>query len=92
MLNDPLVHEQASEFAERLARWARDPRERIERAFLLAFGRPPRSDEIAEGLRYLDQVQAPFRAAGEPDDEQSAAAWSSYLRVLLSSNEFVFVD
>ena len=67
MLNDPFVHEQAGRLADRLAGEADEPAARIERAFLLAFGRPPTEAEVREGLEYLDRIDGPLRAAGIAD-------------------------
>ena len=69
-----------------------EPTARIARAFLLAFARPPTDAEVREGLEYLDRIDGPLRAAGIADEARPRAAWSSYLRVLLGSNEFVFID
>ena len=59
MLNDEFVHEQAGRLADRLAAEADEPAARIERAFLLAFGRPPTEEEVREGLEYLDRIDGP---------------------------------
>ena len=45
LLNDAFVIQQAGHFAARLRTMSDDPRRRIEAAFALAFGRPPRADE-----------------------------------------------
>ena len=91
-LNDEFVHEQAGRLADRLAAEATDPAARVERAFRLAFGRPPATDEVEGGAR----VPREDRRAAEGREcrrrQRSRAAWASYLRVLLGSNEFVFVD
>jgi hypothetical protein len=47
LLNDPFMIRQAEFFAERLKRQSPDPGRRIEAAYRLAFGRPPRADERA---------------------------------------------
>ena len=92
VLNDEFVHEQAGRLADRLAAEADGPAARIARAYLLAFGRPPTEAEVREGLEYLDRIDGPLRAAGIADAGRPRAAWASYLRVVLGSNEFVFVD
>jgi hypothetical protein len=90
-MNSEFVDTQARVTADRLGRETSDPRARIGRAFLLALGRPATSTEIEEGLDYLGLV-----AQSLPDSEnrknRDQSAWASYLRVLLSCNEFVFVD
>jgi len=80
-LNDPFVHDQARKFSERVAKEGSDDSSRIERAYLLAFGRPPCADERSAGLDYLSKA----RTAHGPD------AWPSYARVLFRLSEFVYV-
>jgi hypothetical protein len=89
MMNDPFVHELAAKFADRLCQAEREDTRRIERAHRLAFGRPPTPEESRLGESYLRQVH---KELDLPPDKQERAAWASYVRVLLSSNEFIFVD
>ena len=58
------------------------PQERIRRAFLLAYGRPPRQPEVQLGLTFL-------ASAGEG---AGLTAWEQYAQVLLAANEFMYVD
>jgi hypothetical protein len=92
LMNSDFVHEQAARFAQRLAGETRSPGERIRRAFLMAFGRPADESEVAEGVEYIAQLEAPLEAAEVGGEERSHAAWASYTRVLLSSSEFMFVE
>ena len=62
--------------------------ERIERAFLLALGRPVSDEERTRSLDYLAQVRQRARSAGQAE----GVAWESLARALLLSSEFVYVD
>jgi len=88
MMNDPFLHEQARRFAARVLSERPDDATRIERAYLLAVGRAPASDERRTGLEFLAAVRAKLRSAGLPEEQ----AWESHARVILRLNEFVFVD
>jgi len=77
MMNDPFVREQARKFAARLTGSRKDDAARVELAYLLAFGRPPDSDERAAGEGFVRSV---------PD------GWAVYSQALLSLNEFIFVE
>jgi hypothetical protein len=90
MLNSDFAHKQAKRWAERLAREGGTPRERLKSAFQLALGRGPTDDEVREATEYIAGVDAPLKAASVT--ERESAAWASYLRVLLGSSEFMFVD
>jgi hypothetical protein len=81
--NDPFVHEQARLLAARLRREAADPEARLERAYLLCFGRPPDSEEREAARGYLEETA---RALGG-----EAPAWESFARVLLRSGEFIYL-
>ena len=81
-LNDPFVHEQTSKFATRLIASHESDAARLTAAYELLFSRPPTADERALGEQYLAKL----------NDQPAAAAWESYLRVLLRTNEFVYVD
>ena len=63
---------------------AETDRERLDRAHLLAFARPARSEEARRGEAFLEKR----RAAGMSEE----AAWASLARVLLSANEFIYID
>ena len=92
MMNDPFVHKQADLFAVRVGMAYADDAKRIEYAYRLAFGHKPTAAELANGLAYLRDVRADLIEINTPDEAQTRAALASYLRVLLSSSEFIFVD
>ncbi|MCY2982274.1 MAG: DUF1553 domain-containing protein [Planctomycetota bacterium] len=84
VLNSPFMVEQAKAFAARLHKEEPDSEEaRIQRAFLLAYGRPPVEREIEIGRAYLN---------GEKDPESKLTQWESYAQALLGSNEFMYLD
>ena len=58
-------------------------------ADLMLFARPPRQAERQGALAALAQLQA---AAGGQDQDPSAQAWESLVRVFLRTNESVYVD
>jgi hypothetical protein len=91
MLNNPFVHEQAARMADRVLTFADSDRARMEHAYLLAYARPAEEDELSAGAVYLASCAARLPAEIAESDRRRAA-WASYLRVLLSANEFIFVD
>jgi hypothetical protein len=79
-LNDPFVNDQARALAARLA--GEEPaggESRIRRLYLLALARPPSPAEIEIGRRLL-----------APDGDIDP--WERYCQVILSSNEFIYID
>ncbi len=92
LMNNPLMHEQADQFAVRVGMAFDTLPERINYAYRLALGRAPKPEEIKEAQTYLQQVRSQLAAVNTPADRLNRAAWTSYLRVVLSSNEFLYVD
>ena len=91
-MNHPFVTEKAEQFARRILREASTNSHRIERAYLLAYGRPARKEEVARGESYLREYLEELRRNGVASEGMEAEAWMSYARVLIGANEFVFVD
>src|SRR5262249_35420682 len=92
MLNDPFTHKMADEFAVRIGMaYGEEPR-RIDYAYRLALGRPATREEIRMAHDYLQNVLQELQQTRIAEDQRMRAALASFLRVLLSSNEFMFVD
>ncbi len=92
MMNDPFVHEQSLAFAGRLMSLAGDDATRIQHAFELAYGRLPTSEETQGAIAFLAGYRTRSASLDLPESEQVLHAWAGYLRVLLASSEFLFVD
>jgi uncharacterized protein DUF1553 len=92
VMNSPFVHEQADRFAARLIGGQPDSRKRIDLAYQMAFGRPATAEEIQRGESYIRQCREKLKGTGLPEAHHPQGAWASYVGVLLSSNEFIFVD
>ncbi|MCI0457527.1 MAG: DUF1553 domain-containing protein [Gemmataceae bacterium] len=92
LMNNPEARAEAERFAQRLIDAAADPRARIELAHQLAYARPPRPEETEKALRYVERCAEELARAGVMPPQREAEAWLSYARVILCSNEFVYVD
>jgi hypothetical protein len=60
---------------------------RAERAYLITLNRKPEAAEVDRALTYVENVGNKFGGAMSPRD-----AWKSFLRVLIASNDFIYVD
>ncbi|MBM81163.1 MAG: hypothetical protein CMJ78_11295 [Planctomycetaceae bacterium] len=79
-LNDPFFHRQAAGFAATVdAKLSED--EQIQHAFKSLFARPATTDETTIATQFLAKYPG-----------NTKAKWSAFARVLLSSNEFLYVD
>jgi hypothetical protein len=92
MMNSTFMTEQAESLARRLIAASGDARARIDLAHRLAWGRHAMPGEIEKGERYVTTFRREAIEAGTSSQDVELEAWSSYTRVILSANEFVYVD
>jgi len=78
-LNDPFFHEQAAALAQRILQY--DEAARIEAAFKILFQRAPSGSEVELAQSFLADYP------GELHEK-----WAAYSRIMLASNEFLYVD
>ena len=79
-LNDPLVSDLARAMAARVAREVHgDIAARIRRLYALALGRPPTPAEVNLGREMLTP-------------ERDIDPWANYCQIILSTNEFLYID
>jgi hypothetical protein len=65
---------------------------RLETAYRVAFGRPVTKEEVTRASEYIADARKAVQAERVAAGQQDQAAFASYLRALLASNEFLFVD
>lgn len=87
-MNDDFVYAQAGKLAERVHSQSSETA-RIAEAYRLLYGRAPSTQEIDLGLKFLETTP---EKPGNTVDGEPVTAWREYARVLLSANEFEFVD
>jgi mono/diheme cytochrome c family protein len=87
-MNNDFVYDQAGKLAERVFPKGSDEARIIE-AYRLLYGRAPRKQEIEIGLQFLKTTP---EKPGNSVNGEPITAWKEYTRVLLSANEFEFVD
>lgn len=67
-------------------------RQRIRLAYRLVWQRDPAAKEIRKAVAYLARYTDELGRAGAPHDRRELEAWISFARVLLTANEFLYVD
>lgn len=83
VMNGDFVQKQASAFANRLIDSSPDVDQRIDLAWKLTFNRSPDSDELDSIRQYVESFDS------YPDSNE---AWTSIAKILIGSNEFIFID
>ncbi len=69
-----------------------DPRRRLELAHELAWSRSAKVEKLERGVKYIERYKNELAAAGLPEGNSELLAWTSYARIMLSANEFVYLD
>jgi uncharacterized protein DUF1553 len=92
LMNDPFLARQSAKLAERLLVDRADDPARIRLAFELAFGRLPDKEERTSSEAHLLLLREKLKTTDVPAEEHVRKAWAVFAQVLLSSNEFAFVD
>lgn len=92
MMNDPFAHNAASKFATRVLAARLDEPARLEFAYQLTLTRALSADELSECSEFLETYRKKLAARGTPPPQAEIEAWTALARVILSSNEFAFID
>jgi hypothetical protein len=92
LMNNPFVREQSEAFADRLVVASPDPVERVALGYKLAWCRAPQPEETRRCLDHIGRYGEELKRAGAPADRIEIESWTSLARVLLTANEFLYVD
>ena len=91
MMNSGLMQRASLAVAERVARENADDAERLEAVYRLVHLRPPDSEEANRWTDFLERYEQAAAATESDSAKRRMRAWQALCRVLLSSNEFVYV-
>jgi hypothetical protein len=89
MMNNPFVKARAEGFARRLIESSVNAKERVALGCRLAYGREAESAELENGVGYVARY---VDAIGVNKSDAELEAWTSYARILLTANEFIYLD
>ena len=89
MMNSQLMEEASAALEVRSRSRHSNSAERMEWLFETVLGRLPRSDELAEWRRFLSVYQAALSGEAHTVERKT---WRAVCRVLLASNEFLYID
>jgi hypothetical protein len=92
LMNNPFVQECADELARRVSAGSCGPGAQIVAAHELAWGRPPDAAETARATDFLAAFRAALAAEGSPPRTRDIDALTALAKVLLTSNEFLYID
>jgi hypothetical protein len=91
MMNSPIVRGYAEGFAQRVVATSGDnPADNVRRAYAIAIGRGPTTEEEADALAFLAEQTRAYGVTEKANASQLAL--TDFCQTLMSLNEFVFVD
>ena len=88
MMNDEFLHQRSAAYARRLLAEFPDERELLARVHQEAYSRNPTSGEIDAAQRF----RRGYEERSPDDGNRAVASLAAYLRVILSSNEFLYLN
>ena len=92
MINGKIVLRESRRMAERLLADGSRDAARIERAYLDAFGRPALPAETERDLAFIKRYAAALPDDVKEEPERRIRAWQGLCRVLIASNEFIYIE
>ncbi len=92
VMNSDFIAKQSRCLAERVAQWADTGNSPVQTLWLLTLGRLPDESECRTIEQYVDDTIEELSAEGCDNESSRKTAWMSVARVLLSSNEFIYID
>ncbi|MEO1982527.1 MAG: DUF1553 domain-containing protein, partial [Fuerstiella sp.] len=88
-MNSPFIDAQSQAIAQRVLDAAESHDKRVSWAWQHIFGRHPKAEELQATRAHLGRV---VQQLPDETEDKAHGAWTSLIRAMLCSNEFVFVD
>ncbi len=92
LMNNPFVIQQSEALAWQLTRGEQRGPELLDKAFNLAFSRPPTEEEARKTKAFFDRFVAAAVEEGYRNDEAGYLALTSYCQTLLAGAEFRYLN
>lgn len=93
VLNSEFLFSAAEKLATRISETATPSIEQqVKLGFQLSLGRSPTTEELERSLAFLNDQQRSFTTAETPEDNARQLALADFCQMLMSSNEFLYVE
>jgi len=93
MMNSDFVMQHTKDFAAQISHETHlDASAKVNRIYERIFSRPATEKEKRQALSYIGQYRQDINSIEMSDEEKEQRTWQSLCRVLISSNEFLFVN
>ncbi|MEY3457027.1 MAG: hypothetical protein RL215_184, partial [Planctomycetota bacterium] len=92
-LNSEFLLAQAEKMADRIVAAATpEPGQQIRLGFQLAFARQPTDSELANSLAFLTEQERTYTTSQNPTEKARRQSLADFCQMLLSSNEFIYIE
>jgi hypothetical protein len=91
-MNSAFIKRQAVAFSKRLIKEVQDDEPRIKRLYQLAYGRNPQAAEMKSIHVFLTRYREAARRSKIKAPQLDTQAFTALCRVVLTANEFFFID
>jgi hypothetical protein len=91
-MNSPFVHRQSEAFANQILASPEEDATRVRSAYERVLGRVATDAEVKQTLAFLAAYQSKLASLENSPETPTLGGWDAMARVLLSSNEFLYVD
>ncbi|MFM9069812.1 MAG: DUF1553 domain-containing protein, partial [Planctomycetota bacterium] len=94
VLNSEFLFAQSSTLAARISAAAAGPEigERVKLGFQIVFARQPTESELVKSVAFLQEQERGYASAEKPAEKARQIALADFCQMLLSSNEFLYVE
>lgn len=92
LMNSPFVNQQSHHYALQLIKQHTSDAYRIRTGVESAWGVIPSESEVAEFVEFIRNYREQSARLNLPEEKQNELAWAAFARVLMTSNQFLFVD
>lgn len=93
MLNSEFLFSQSEKMAARISESVgTEIEQRIKLGFQIVYSRQPTESELAKSIAFLYEQEQEYVSTGSPAEESRQRALADFCHMLLSSNEFLYVE
>lgn len=93
MMNSDFMMQHTKDFADEIIHETQlDASDKVNRIYERTFSRPATAMEVNQALNYINQYKQELQPLKMSEEEKERRTWQSLCRILIASNEFLFVN
>jgi len=93
LMNSPFVKQQADALAAKLLKdYPANAEARVREAYLRAYGRPPKGEELQQATSFVSQYESALATKTPAFAARSQTAWAGLCQAIFSASEFMYLN